>query len=171
MSLSAPVSLAAAAAPQTFPELSASLPDHVLETLAMAPLPSSCLRLVLYLLRRMRGSNAQGRAVATVPVQTRALCRVLGLSASSVHEALGKLERLSIVTLVPGSGFEYGVCLNANAGAWGQGASGWGNLDTRRQFEGMLGSFTPEGDGVTPRGGSGSRPGINRKRRRRPKAA
>ena len=148
-----------------------SFPDAVLETLAMAPLPSSCLRLVLYLLRRMRGSHAQGHAVPTVPVQTRALCRVLSLSPSSVQEALSRLEGLDIVTLVPGSGFEYGVCLNADATAWGQGASGWGNLDTRRQFEGMLGSFTPEGDGVTPRGGSGSRPMINRKRRRRPKAA
>ena len=170
MSLSAPVSLAATAAPQMSPGPSASLPDHMLETLAMAPLPSSCLRLVLYLLRRTRGSNAHGRAIATVPAQTRALCRVLSLSTSSVQEALSKLEGFDIVTLVHGSGFEYGVCLNANAAAWGRGASGWGNLDTRRQFEGMLGSFTPEGDGVTPRGGSGSRPRINRKRKRRPKA-
>jgi hypothetical protein len=169
MSLSAPDS--AAAAPRPSPEPSVSLPDYMLETLVMAPLPSSCLRLVLYLLRRTRGPNAQGRAVSTVSVQTRALCRVLSLSASSVHEALDRLERLSIVTLVPGSGFDYGVSLNVDATAWGQGASGWGKLAVRRQFEEMLGSFTPEGDGVTPRAGSGSRPTINRKRKRRPPPA
>ena len=153
------------------PAAAPPLPDHVLETLAMAPLNSSSLRLLLYLLRRMRGANPQGRPVATVSVQMRVLCRVLSISSSSVHEALDRLERLNIVTRVPGSGFEFGVCLNADATTWGGGAGGWRNLDMRRQFEGMLGSFTPEGDTVTPRGGSGSRPKINRKRKGRVKVA
>lgn len=160
-----------AADPSVAPQLSlALLPDYLLEMLVMSPLSASCLRLVLYLLRRTRGSDAQDRSVATVSVQTRALCRVLSLSASSVHEALSRLAALDIITLVPGSGFEYGVCLNPDLTAWGRGGGGWMKLDARRQFEGLLGSFTPEGDTVTPRGGSGSRPRINRKRKRRAKA-
>ena len=146
----------------------AAIPDTLLEGLALAPLPASALRLVMYLARRTRGSDATGGS-AVVAVSTKLLCRLLDLTHASVRSALKTLSDAGIVSAVPGDDSTYGLALNADVSTWGRGKASWVSFHQRLEFERMAETFLPAQPPETLGPRPGRRPAVNVRARAKPR--
>jgi hypothetical protein len=121
--------------------LTVSVPASFLDALTVAPLPASCLRMVLYFLRLARGTDPDGRVQTIIETDNKTLGRVLDLSHTVVRDAMRALSSANVITPARGAGYSCGVFLNMNVSTWGDGTEKWREFGARLEYEAAMGAF------------------------------